>query len=91
MVAISFPLCYNENIAIVDTFAMLTGSIFKGKKLCPIISPKKTISGAIGGLIWGAVGSVALFFIFNSITSFNSTIFVVLNFTWWKRWLKNLG
>ncbi len=69
--------------AIVDTFAMLTGSIFKGKKLCPSISPKKTISGAIGGLVWGAVGAVALFFIFNSINAYR-LIFVVLNLTWWK-------
>lgn len=68
---------------IVDTFAMLTGSLIKGKKLCPSISPKKTISGAIGGLVWGAVGSVALFFIFNSIDVFGA-IFTTLNITWWK-------
>ena len=67
----------------VDTFAMLTGSLFKGPKLCPNISPKKTVSGAIGGFVWGTVCSVALFFIFNSINPF-MTIFIDLNLTWWK-------
>lgn len=67
---------------VVDTFAMLTGSIFKGKKLCEKISPKKTISGAIGGVIWGTLAAVAIFFIFNSIDKFR-VIFISLNLTWW--------
>ncbi|MDE5593495.1 MAG: phosphatidate cytidylyltransferase, partial [Clostridiales bacterium] len=33
------------------------GSAIKGKKLCPSISPNKTISGAIGGLFGGLVGA----------------------------------
>ena len=69
--------------SVVDTFAMLTGSIFKGPKLCPSISPKKTVSGAVGGFIWGAVATVALYFIFNSIDVYR-LIFISLNFTWWK-------
>ena len=56
--------------------------IFKGKKLCESISPKKTVSGAIGGVIWGTVAAVALFFIFNSIDKFR-LIFLDLNITWW--------
>lgn len=44
-----------------DVFAYLTGMTFKGKKLCPEISPKKTISGAIGGLIGGMVGSILVY------------------------------
>lgn len=67
---------------VVDTFAMLTGSLFKGKKLCEKISPKKTVSGAIGGLVWGTISAVALFFIFNSIDKFR-LIFIDLNITWW--------
>ena len=79
-----FLLIYTFVVPVfVDTFAMLTGSIFKGKKLCEKISPKKTVSGAIGGLIWGVLASVALFFIFNSIDTFR-TIFISLNLTWWK-------
>ncbi len=68
---------------IVDTFAMLTGSLFKGKKLCPNLSPKKTISGAIGGFVWGVAGAVAIFFIFSAFDTY-SVIFATLNITWWK-------
>ena len=46
-----------------DTMAYVVGMTFKGKKLCPSISPKKTISGAIGGLLGGIIGSVILYFI----------------------------
>ncbi len=55
---------------LTDTFAMLTGSLFKGPKLCPKISPKKTISGAIGGVVFGLIGSLLLFLIFNTNDSF---------------------
>jgi phosphatidate cytidylyltransferase len=37
-----------------DIFAYLTGRAFGRHKLCPGISPKKTVEGAIGGLIGGA-------------------------------------
>ncbi len=43
--------------AFTDSFAYLVGSIFKGKKLCPSISPNKTVSGAIGGLLGGVLGA----------------------------------
>ena len=36
-----------------DMFAYFVGSTVKGKKLCPKISPNKTVSGAIGGLLGG--------------------------------------
>ncbi len=39
-----------------DTFALFVGTWIGGKKLCPNISPHKTVAGAIGGLI----GSVLL-------------------------------
>lgn len=52
-----------------DVFAYLVGMTFKGKKLCPEISPKKTISGAIGGLVGAMVAGIVLFAIFkNSFT-----------------------
>ena len=47
-----------------DTFAYFVGSFVKGKKLCPTISPKKTISGAIGGLAGGMIASVLVYFLF---------------------------
>lgn len=45
-----------------DIFAFLVGSTVKGKKLCPSISPNKTISGSIGGLFGGmfAAGLIVL-------------------------------
>ncbi len=43
--------------ALTDVFAYQIGSVVKGKKLCPSISPNKTISGAIGGLFGGIVGA----------------------------------
>ena len=49
--------------ALSDTFALFVGMIFKGKKLCPEISPKKTVSGAIGGLLGGLLGGLIIWFI----------------------------
>ena len=48
---------------LADTFAYFTGSLIGGKKLCPALSPKKTISGAMGGLVAGIIGGVAVYFI----------------------------
>ncbi len=42
-----------------DVFALFTGTWIGGRKLCPKISPKKTVAGAIGGVI-GSVGLTAL-------------------------------
>lgn len=41
-----------------DTFAFFIGGAVRGPKLCPAVSPNKTISGAIGGLIGGLLGAV---------------------------------
>ncbi|WZL74879.1 phosphatidate cytidylyltransferase [Clostridiaceae bacterium 35-E11] len=43
-----------------DTFAYFTGYFLGSKKLCPNISPKKTVEGALGGII----GSVLSSFLF---------------------------
>lgn len=43
-----------------DTFAYIAGNLFGKRKLCPTISPKKTIEGSIGGVI----GSLFLTIIF---------------------------
>jgi phosphatidate cytidylyltransferase len=51
-------------VVMTDTFAMYTGMIFgkNGKKLCLHISPKKTVIGAIGGLVMGtSFGCLILF------------------------------
>ena len=49
---------------VADTFAFVVGSIFKGKKLCPTISPNKTISGAVGGIVFGTGASVLLYWLY---------------------------
>ena len=49
-----------------DTFAYFTGMAFGKKKLCPEISPKKTVAGAIGGTLFGTVaGVLTMYFAFN--------------------------
>lgn len=57
-----------------DTFAYITGGIFYGKKLAPKISPKKTISGAVGGLLWCILLSVVVFSIFNAFPSMSAML-----------------
>ena len=49
---------------VADTFAFVVGSIFKGKKLCPNISPNKTVSGAVGGIVFGTGASVLLYWLY---------------------------
>lgn len=53
-----------------DTFAMLTGSLIGGKKLCPRISPSKTISGTVGGALWTLLLMSAVWLIFANISGY---------------------
>lgn len=46
-----------------DMFAYFVGSTVKGKKLCPKISPNKTVSGAIGGLLGGIAAGAIWYFV----------------------------
>lgn len=48
-----------------DTFAYLAGNLFGKHKLCPKVSPKKTVEGALGGVI----GSSILVFTYAKILS----------------------
>lgn len=45
---------------ICDTAAMAAGSAFGGPKLAPVLSPKKTRSGAVGGTLGGVIAALAL-------------------------------
>lgn len=49
-----------------DTFAYFSGMLFGRRKLCEHISPKKTVAGAIGGVIGCMAGFVIFGFICNA-------------------------
>jgi len=68
---------------LTDTFAFIVGSICKGPKLCPLISPNKTISGAVGGLVFGATGGLLVYYLF-SINNIFSEAIGVFGLDWWK-------
>ncbi|QQY80703.1 phosphatidate cytidylyltransferase [Keratinibaculum paraultunense] len=50
-----------------DTFAYIVGSLFGKKKLCPKLSPNKTLEGSIGGIL----GSVLLTYLYIKILGIN--------------------
>ena len=45
---------------ISDTAAMAVGTAVGGPKLAPVLSPKKTYAGAIGGTLGGVITALAL-------------------------------
>lgn len=44
-----------------DTFALFTGKLIGKHKLCPLISPNKTIEGLIGGSLMGIISATAFY------------------------------
>ena len=50
--------------SVCDTGAYFTGVLLGKHKLCPNISPKKTVEGAIGGIVWSLICSAILCFAF---------------------------
>ena len=46
---------------VADSLAYFAGRAFGKRKLCPVISPKKTVEGAIGGVLGTSVIAVVLF------------------------------
>lgn len=63
-----------------DTFAYFYGSRYGRKKLCPAVSPKKTVEGAIAGLIGSILFSAILWLIFSQIASAEQTIKPIWHF-----------
>ncbi len=57
-----------------DTFAFFAGKFFGKHKLSPVISPKKTVEGAIGGVIGTAVLNVILFVVFKKFFNLSAEI-----------------
>lgn len=72
---IFIPLLYNSSMPTFwilsifliacssDIFAYFTGLLFGKRKLAPILSPKKTVAGSIGGIL--GTGIVTTIFIYN--------------------------
>lgn len=50
--------------SVCDTGAYFTGVLIGKHKLCPTISPKKTVEGAVGGIVWSVICSLILIFAF---------------------------
>lgn len=57
-----------------DTFAYFTGCRFGKNKLCPHLSPKKTVEGALGGI----AGSLILVVLYALIFKIDNMLFVIL-------------
>lgn len=61
-----------------DTFAYLIGSKFGKTKLCPDISPKKTVEGSIGGILGVVVAYCILNFIAGKYFSMNIDYYIII-------------
>ena len=67
-----------------DTFAYWFGSMIGGKKLCPSISPKKTVAGFVGGLFGGMLVAVIMFLLFEQFKLFPESGYVPFTDATWK-------
>lgn len=67
-----------------DTFAYWFGSMIGGKKLCPSISPKKTVAGFVGGLFGGMLVAVIMFLLFEQFELFRESGYVPFTDATWK-------
>ena len=59
-----------------DTFALITGMLVGKNKLCPDISPKKTIEGLVGGTLMGTF--IASAFYYTVISSSISIVYLLM-------------
>lgn len=64
-----------------DTGAYFTGITIGKHKLCPKLSPKKTVEGSIGGVIFAVIISFGFGLVINNLYGFDRTlIFVITTF-----------
>lgn len=61
-----------------DTGAYYCGRFFGKHKLCPGISPKKTVEGAVGGLLGGVIFALFFSWLFLPATNYFSLVIVAL-------------
>ena len=63
-----------------DAFAYFVGVKFGKHKLCPTISPKKTIEGAIGGIVGTALAFLVYAFVLNKYCNFDIQYWQIILF-----------
>jgi phosphatidate cytidylyltransferase len=67
---------------ITDTFAYCSGKLWGNRRLAPVLSPKKTLEGAVAGLIGAVLASIAFSLIWQhfEILDFSVTNAIILGF-----------
>ena len=60
-----------------DSFAYFTGRFFGKHKLAPHLSPKKTVEGSIGGIVFAVLGCMLYGFAIEKITGLNARYLVL--------------
>jgi phosphatidate cytidylyltransferase len=61
-----------------DTGAYFTGRQFGKRKLWPLISPKKTVEGSIGGILWSVAIALLFAFLYPELVSFSKAILLAI-------------
>ena len=64
--------------SISDCFAYFVGVAIGKHKLAPVISPKKTIEGSVGGVLGAVLGTIVICLIFNKITGYTANLWLLL-------------
>ncbi len=61
-----------------DTCALFAGMLFGKHKLAPVVSPKKTVEGAVGGVIGGAVLVLLAVLVMNALMGLDMPVWAAL-------------
>lgn len=72
-----FILLFNFS-SISDCCAYFVGVAIGKHKLAPVISPKKTIEGSVGGVAGSLIGTLVICLIFNKITGYTANLWLLL-------------